>query len=361
MDTPLSLLEKVTECRLRLVYKRRLAGLCLFILLELWALELALFALSVEDSLGANALLLAALVMMVLALIHVVRRFGPAGDPELLTTSAFLDRRLQSGSLIESSWEAQSSARVAPALKASLQEQSLARLNQSSNKELVPLQIPRGFQLGLALAALIALVLFAGPLKDSAFQGKNQTPPSLLSSDNDPFQIVAGSAKDSDAAQDAKLRFNPPHGPLTKNPSQGRADKDGRKVVGAKPPSKDKVSPSSTEKTKPGSSSKTQSKDEKSGAGRSASKSLGQGKEGQTAPSNAGTDGSSKASKSLAEGYKGRGQGRSKKWTEFGTEGGKIVFNEEQVERRLSGAKLQLSWSMRQTLKNYFQKLNEEK
>lgn len=361
MDTPHSLLEKVTECRMRLVYKRRLAGLCLFILLELWALELALFALALEDSLGAKALLLAALVMMVAALIHVLLRFGPAGDPELLTTSAFLDRRLQSGSLIESSWEAQSSARVAPALKTSLQKQSLLRLNQSSVKELVPLQLPRGFQLGLALAALIALVLFAGPLKDKTFQGQSQTPPSLLSNDDDPFQIVAGSTKDSDAAQDAKLRFNPPQGPLSKSQSQGSAGKEGRKVIGAKPPSKDKASPSSTEKTKPSGLSKTESKDKITGAGGSGSKSEGQGKEGQSSPRDSGADGSSKASKSLAEGYKGRGQGSSKKWTEFGTERGSIVFNEEQVERRLSGAKLQLSWSMRQTLKKYFQKLNEEK
>lgn len=364
MDKQDPLHQFITQCQSRLVFKRRLAGFCLFVLISLWCSELALFSGTLKASLYSNLLMILSVLGIVTSVVHIYRRFGPSEDPAALETSAFLDRCLDSGSLVESTWEAHEK-RVTPApLLAQLKTQTLQRLAASTPSALVPIRVPRGFQLGLALAALFALFLFTGPLKDLASTRARSASLSLLSNDETPLEIIAGSEKDSDATIEKWIQFQNkkalpnPQNSQSSDPGNSVKVEEGTKNKGPESkhsdskvsPDKAEVDPDKSDKNPPAHSGSAESSGGQSGD-----------KQAKENPDKSGSQDSSKDSTTLAEAFKGDGRGAVKKVTDLGTQRTTFVLNTEQLNRRLAGAKVELSWSMKQTLRKYFQQLNEEK
>ncbi|MDF1660820.1 MAG: hypothetical protein P1V97_03555, partial [Planctomycetota bacterium] len=336
----------------------------LFILISLWSAEVALFSGSLHHSLFANFLFSLSIFVVVASAFHVYRRFGPAEDPAILETSAFLDRRLESGALVESTWDAHAKQTAPAPLLLNLKEQTLQRFAASSPKILVPLRAPRGFQLGLALAALFALFLFAGPLKDFGKESSASASISLLANDDAPLDIVAGRSKNKESGVNTKIEFQKPNQTQTKQTNQ---KSDSGKTVRVDDGKNDQ-GPKGTESDSNGSSKKAvndpKEHDVKPANNNGASENSG-GKSGHSKdkerPGESGSQNSTEGSKTLADSYKGDGTGTVKKVTDSGTQRTTFVLNKEQLNRRLAGAKVELSWSMKQTLRKYFQQLNEEK
>lgn len=353
----------ISKCRSRLIMKRRLAGFCLFILMSLWGTELALFSSTINHSFISGLIFILSLVGIFGAAIHAYRRFGPNGDPIVLETSAFIDRSLNSGSLVESTWTA-CQKQVAPtSIIDRLRAETLKRIQGTTPSNLVPIRAPRGFQLGVALAALAALFLFTGPLKDLGAHQTNSNSISLLDSGQETLEIVTGSSKKSDSGVDSVMQFQNSKSNQVRSKKNGEEAGKTVKVIAGK---KDKWSDSqlADKKNSMNPEKKAQSKgadsDKGSGAGSNS------GSESKSSPTHeksakTGAQGRPKKSDLLATGFNGGGTGTIKKVTDLGTQRSTFVLNNEQLNRRLIGVKAELSWPMRQTLKKYFQTLNEEK
>jgi hypothetical protein len=350
----------IQECRRRLCRKRRLAGLSFLALTSFWSLELG-FAASNFGAANISALLWLLSIMLILASItYVLPSFGKAGDPSLELTVLYLDQVNKSGSLLEAAYESRQSQATNPELASLLTARAEASLSQVKLDGLVPVRPPRGFELGLALAFILALLIASKHQHSKAPRHASLPGQSLLSQDP---ELVVGKQTNPDDKGGPEVKVTIHN---TKSfTSAANADKEAlsdtelsAKLNQSREAGKDKDAEGLEGKSAEARDVSANSQDKASAGSRTA---RGHEVEGSSKKGSGVQSAKNLAAPGSRQDFKGQGAGGAASAGDRGAADERADFRPDRSVSSPQSAKALLSWRMRQTLHRYFKRLNEEK
>jgi hypothetical protein len=351
----------INECRSRLQVKHRLAGVCLFLLITLWSIEFGVAGVYVLNPKFAPFVWLPVAILLASSLLYVYRGFWVTAQPKGAITAAFLDRRLLSGSLIESAYQQLTTGSFNKAVGQKLLSQAQSKLERSEPREHVPIRPPAGFELGLALVFILALFIGASDSNAAHSSPFETASPSQSLLQGDPEIVLAsGATPDSEDGIEVDIvAYNTKAAQTSENKGENRPSALTLRDNGSADEAKDPKSEIATTNGNPKPSPKALA-GAKAGAGTAAGNTVTANSGNPSKSRNAGESQANADSKG-ADNFAGVGTGSSKKTEIAGTKGRLAVFDSQGPSSIQNSSSSLGSWRMKEAVKRYFGHLNEEK